>query len=207
MSNLSCARLFYNESKKNRLLLLHGKEVERKSCLSLKKFFECIGTKGDYLDEIRGKKKVSFGSVDVCSAPSSPVSSVIPKPRPAWVYTDIISKSDPRLDRFKKDRARILCSEFLYDVCTAFPSVLGPDYDFISLVRHFEIAIYNYYGGTNQKYFDKIQDITAAIAGRKKIGSLFYAIIDGQFSTPEEVIELPLKVLDRSFEGLPLGKW
>ena len=98
--------------------------------------------------------------------------------------------------------------EFLYDVCSVFPVFIGPDYDWLSLARQFEIAIYKYYGGANQMYWEKIQDIVGAIAGRKKPGALLFDIIDGKLSTPEEVIELPRKVLDRSFEGLPLDhRW
>ena len=206
ITNLSTARMLQIESKRDRFAVLHGKNVRNKEYLSLKKFFKCIGTKAAYLDEIRGRGKDSCIIEEVSDAPKTPIPTSIvpsPKPRPPWVYTDIISNSDPRLESFKTDRKRILSIEFLYDVCSVFPIFIGPDYNWLSLARQFEIAIYNYYGGANQMYWEKIQDLVGAMAGRLKPGALIFDIIDGKFSTPEEVIELPRKVLDRSFEGLP----
>jgi len=211
MSNLTCARLFYNESKKNRLQLLHGKEVERKSCLSLKKFFECNGTKGDYLDEIRGKKKVSFGSVDVCSAPSSqtissPVALIVSKPRPAWIYTTIDSGCN-LLVPTKQTMRRLMAYRGFYEMCSAFIMKLGPDYkkrNWISVALQFESAIYKYYGDANEDYWWKVIEIISAVVGWKKIGSLCDAILDGMFAEVEDVIKLPSKLLYRSFDGLPM---
>ena len=66
---------------------------------------------------------------------------------------------------------------------------------------HVEKAIFNLYGEPSQAYWEKIHDVSASIAGLKRVGSIKPLLLDGTIPSPEALVRIPRKFLYQSFVG------
>lgn len=73
--------------------------------------------------------------------------------------------------------------------------------DRASVANALEEALYTKYEGSVDTYWDRVHEICGALTGKKKIGHLAQKIINGEYATPLDVINVPQKLLFQSFEG------
>lgn len=98
---------------------------------------------------------------------------------------------DPNIDRE-------LAMDFFNDAVACLPN---EKIDHHSVANALEDAVFSRYEGIADAYWDSVHDICAALAGKKKMGDLAKKIIDGEYATPLDVINVPKKSLYQSFEG------
>jgi hypothetical protein len=120
--------------------------------------------------------------------------------RPSWLFDDPILKYDVRLVPYMSDPKRRLSLEFLLDACKCFEPFPGC-IDSRSIAIKIEIAIFDSVKATDMFYWEKIHDLAASIAGKKKAGTLCPLVVNGSIPSPDVLVKLPRKILYLSFEG------
>lgn len=100
---------------------------------------------------------------------------------------------------------RNLALEFLIEMAERFPK---GKISVTKLANSFEAAIYQWAGGSNEwnrdRYWQRIHMIVACVSGKRTTGTLMNLMLNGDFETPEKVINLDASVLHDSFEGRPI---
>ena len=153
----------------------------------------------------------SRSNVDI-SVTDTPV-TVVPSPsrniplRPDWLFCDIIRNGrDPRLASFKLNSKRMLSYEFLLDAVSGVHFIGCHHIIVTSAACKIELAVFKAcsHDPTMQKYWDAIHGISAAFAGKNKIGTLCSLLAQGYFLHPEAIVLLTTKALYNSFLQLPL---
>ena len=148
-------------------------------------------------------------SLEKSSAPPSKSSTNNPS-NPIWII-QVVSKEDYSNDN------RTFGLEFLQQAALYVPGNKAISYD--AIARNIERAIYNWsVGNSNDQsvkrekdrwndYWNKIHDLAACIAGKRKGGTLAKMIGDGKFSSPDELIRLDDDDLWSSFQSEPLSNF
>ena len=124
----------------------------------------------------------------------SSVSSKTARSRPSWL---IVSARD-RVE-FKSSWYRCLSMEFLLDACYGITQFIDQTIDFVSIAIYLEEAIFSRHAPNKLLYWHAIHNVSAAIAGKRRIGLLAYDIAKGVYDSPDAVVTLPLKFLYVSF--------
>ena len=115
--------------------------------------------------------------------------------RPAWLYSDVVPRNSFRFHDWK----RVLSYEFVYDACSCLAS--SETIDVFSMAVHLEKAVFNLYGEPSQAYWEKIHDVSASIAGMRRVGTIKPLLLDGTIPSPEALVRIPRKFLYKSFVG------
>jgi len=110
---------------------------------------------------------------------------------PEWLTSNL-----PRDDSFNDNQDRNFAMEFFLEAVAGLSKI-----NQASMARALEAAIFEKYGSVNKTYWERVHDICAAIVGKNGLGSLAKKIMEGAFATPMEIIDIPLDVFYRSFEG------
>ena len=119
---------------------------------------------------------------------------------PKWMMPKWMMNYHPtRNNEFESNPIRVFGMEFLMDAVKCLPKENG-NVDPPSVARALEDALYTKYDG-EEKYMEHLHDVCAAIAGKKKMGSVAQKIMSGDYATPLDVINIPRKLLFQSFEG------
>jgi len=196
---LAIKRINYLASihKKDRCVKLFRGDVgtadRRKPFFSLKELL--FSNKTEIGSVMTSCSSSSFRSDDCSSSVSLDKLPVDVLRRPTWIYSDIVPRNTFRLS----DPRRILSFEFLYDACSCLAS--SETIDVYSMTVHVEKAIFNLYGEPSQAYWEKIHDVSASIAGMKRVGSIKPLLLDGTIPSPEALVRIPRKFLYQSFVG------
>ena len=154
----------------------------------------------------------SYSRSPAVNAVTSTLVAVNPSPsrniplRPVWLFSDIIRKHDARLEAFKVYSKRAIGIEFLLDAVSAIRLIGCDNIDVCSTAFHLELAVFHRYSsdGVQLSYWDAIHAVSAAIAGKNKVGTLCFLLAQGYFSHPEAIVVLTTKELYNSFLQLPL---
>jgi hypothetical protein len=163
------------------------------------------------------KKKFSLGSI--MTKPKPTAAPKVPKAdlartssssqlskqndRPTWI-SEATSKETP------SDENRSFALEFLQQAAPFIPSNDIVNHD--AIARELEASIYNWADGkesvsTKQwlgKYWEKIDDLVAAISGNGGSGTIALMISQGRFRSAADVVKLSENDIACSFEGRPL---
>lgn len=99
---------------------------------------------------------------------------------------------------FESNPERSFAMQFLTDAVSCLPK---GKVDPASVALALEDALYTKYESDHDRYMERLHDICAGIAGKKQMGSLAQKIIDGNYATPLDIINIPQKLLFQSFEG------
>lgn len=163
------------------------------------------------------KKKFSLGSIMTKPRPST--ASKVPKAdatrvpsssqmsgnndRPTWISAstskDIVA-----------DATRSFALEFLQQAAPFIPPNEVVNHD--AIARELEASIYTWAGGKEgestkdwlRKYWEKIDDLVAAISGNEGSGTIALMISQGKFRSATDVVMLSENDIACSFEGRPL---
>jgi hypothetical protein len=123
--------------------------------------------------------------------------------RPIWI-SEATSKESP------SDENRSFALEFLQQAAPFIPSNDIVNHD--AIARELEVSIYNWAGGKDSvstkqwlgKYWEKIDDLVAAISGNGGSGTIALMISQGRFRSAADVVKLSENDIACSFEGRPL---
>jgi len=113
---------------------------------------------------------------------------------PIWITTY------PKTPRVETNIDRQLAMNFFTDACSCLPednNKVDPD----SIARALEDTLFTTYEDSSTIYWERVHDICAAIAGKKKAGSLAQKIVNGEYNSAFDVIKIPRSILFKSFEG------
>jgi hypothetical protein len=113
---------------------------------------------------------------------------------PKWV-TDYCPMSEKA---FEANIDRELAMDFMNGAVACLPK---EKIDPTSVATALEDALFTQYEGKADAYWDRVHDICSALAGKKKIGHLGQKIVNGEYASPLEVINIPKKMLYQSFQG------
>ena len=164
--------------------------------------------------QLEKKKKFSLGSYMMKPTPTTPprqstksgkvISGQLSKrpDTPTWMF-QASSKENP------SDKNRSFGLEFLQQAAPFVPLKDKINHD--GIAREIEAAIFKWAigkEGVNKewlgKYWEKLDDIVAAISGNSRGGTVATMIAEGKFRSAEEIIKLSYNDISSSFEGRPL---
>mmetsp|Transcript_9511 Transcript_9511/g.11113 ORF Transcript_9511/g.11113 Transcript_9511/m.11113 type:complete len:807 (+) Transcript_9511:2-2422(+) len=123
------------------------------------------------------------------------------KELPRWLTEDI--SSEPMNASFQNNPERTFAFEFFVMSVEVF--VTKKDMNQATIARGLEDATHQMHKKDIKKYWEKVHAICGTIVGKSNkpgISLLADQIMKGRYSYPMEIIELPLKKLYESFEGL-----
>jgi hypothetical protein len=109
---------------------------------------------------------------------------------PTWLY-------DSPDGEAPTDEVRSLALEFLREMACQFPTK-GVNAEAVAL--HFEKAL-DSWAKTKEDYWKRLHSIVAAISGKHGSGTLVHLIVDGKFSSADQVVQLSDDDLLKSYEG------
>jgi hypothetical protein len=114
--------------------------------------------------------------------------------QPQWTVNYISSTPNS----YESSSERVFAMRFLTDAVAILPK---GKVDPTSISLALEEALYAKYENDTDRYIEHVHGISAAIVGKKQIGSLAQQIIAGNYATPLDVINIPPKMLYNSFKG------
>ena len=180
--------------------IISGTKPEKKKSFSLTNLMRAGSSSSQSGNT--GTKQIS--SLEDSSAPSSR-SAKSNKTKPSWTLQVLSNKN-------VGDENRVFGLEFLQQAALYIPESKSINND--AVARNIELAIYNWtnvnLSGEDErwkKYWGKIHDLVASISGKHQGGTLAKMIVDGEFSTPDELVRLDDDDLWCSFQGLSLKKF
>merc|ERR1712232_313061 len=109
---------------------------------------------------------------------------------------------EPLMDTILDDNNRVFALEFLMQASGFLPA---KKVNKTAVAQAIENAIFKFFGTDNEKYWEKVHAISAAICGKQKTGTIVDLIAAGHFASPEKLVLLREDILHKSYEGQKLS--
>jgi len=148
----------------------------------------------DMIDQKPTPAPVSSSSYEKEPGTETDIRVDVKEAQPQWT----VDYQPTSPNSFESNPDRSFAMEFLMEAVSCLPK---GKVDPPSVARAIEDALYTKYEGEHDIYMERIHDISAAIGGKKQMGSLAQKIIDGNYATPLDVLNVSRKLLFQSFEG------
>jgi len=164
-------------------------------------FFETTQYNSGCSDDVR-QRRSNAAKPDETGSNNTQVS----RPRPSWIFDDIIRPYDIRARVYKDNRYRRHFLMLLLCCCSYLKKFSLPYKTCFSVAVHLEIAIHHKCSNDKELYENTVFSIAGAMIGWHDDLPLAKLLAHGLFLSPQAVLSIPKNVIEKLFDGTNVDK-